>query len=212
LGLRNERETSFMASLERRQALLVEARRKRNAFVESARDGSGGAPVRGGSATAVGAAQSALPSSSTGSGNSASCTSTGSSNTSASGGSSSRAALAPRPDSAVELLVDSGVTASLPSATTLLEFLSEATTAAAAASAHGSGSSGVGDKSGGYGDLTLDTPIGSMEAAEVPVPTHARMPGATPYEVLLAKLKHPNAGEVRQSERDYDGESAYAPQ
>jgi len=179
-----------MASLERRQALLVEARRKRNAFVESARDGSGGAPVRGGSATAVGATALALPSSSTGA-------SSSSSRSSGSGGGNSRAAAAPRPDSAVELLVDSGVTASLPSATTLLDFLSEATAAAAAAGSARGGDNSSGSGSGGYGDLAVDTPIGSMEAAEVPVPTHVRMPGATPYEVLLAKLKHPNAGEVR---------------
>ena len=149
-----------MASLERRQALLVDARRKRNLFVESARDGSGGTPVRGGSPTAVGATPPApAPVSAASSKNSG-----------------SGAAVA-RPDSAVELLVDSGVMASLPSATTFLEFLSEATAAAAAsarAAAVGNGNGGGRNGSGGYGDLTLATlPTGVSAWA----PNRARLTG-----------------------------------
>jgi len=66
----------------------------------------------------------------------------------------------------------SGVTASLPSATTMLDFLADAI-----ADAHGSD---------GLQDL-LDTPIGTMASSEVPVPTHARMSGATAYEVRPAR-------------------------
>ena len=68
--------------------------------------------------------------------------------------------------------------ASLPSAAALVAYLGEAVV-------------------DGGGGLDGDTPIGTMEAGEVPVPTHARMPSATAYEVFLAKLKHPGAAEVR---------------
>ena len=39
------------------------------------------------------------------------------------------------------------------------------------------------------------TPAG-MAISDIPYPTHEGMKGSTPYEVLLAKLKHPSAAEI----------------
>ena len=44
-------------------------------------------------------------------------------------------------------------------------------------------------------DLGYDAPA-SLQSSDVPYPTHDGMVGATAYEVLLAKLKHPSAAEV----------------
>jgi len=139
------------STLTRKQILLTEARRKRNAWVESARDGSG---ISYNQITKKTISTSSTPQ---------------------------------RQDVALELLLDSGVTTSLPSSANILNFLGETIIDA----------NDGNNKSNN--DFLIDTPIGTMEASEIPVPTIERMPGSTPYEIFLAKLKHPSASEVVKS-------------
>ena len=44
-------------------------------------------------------------------------------------------------------------------------------------------------------DVGYDAPA-SMQSSDIPYPTHDGMPGASAYDVLLAKLKHPSAAEI----------------
>ncbi len=41
--------------------------------------------------------------------------------------------------------------------------------------------------------------IGTMDAADMPLPTRARLPGASAYELFLARMKHPCAAEAAKS-------------